>query len=164
MRRQPLHDPTSTPACARQPDAADAGRMFDVESDGADTTHGPRHVRSLVLAWRDEESGDELTVDVRGSQRFLEGLRPLGFVPLGELPQAGIGQRLPAVHPAGEGAVERSIAARGAPRRRGAGVDDPDSETHRAASGLARPQNSEASEHRVRWTVRLSRPWNPRKG
>jgi hypothetical protein len=41
-------------------------------------------LRSLALTWRDEETGDELVVDVRGSERFLEGLRPLGFVPAAE--------------------------------------------------------------------------------
>jgi hypothetical protein len=163
MRSQPLQNLTSTPAHARQPDLALNGRVFEVESHGVDSTPSTRHVRSLVLAWRDEVSGDELTVDVRGSQRFLEGLRPLGFVPLGEQPNEGIGQRLPCVHPVGENVAERSSATQGAPRRRSEGVNEPDSETNRPPAGPARQPSSEASEHHVRWTVRLSRPWNLRK-
>ena len=58
-------DPTSNPA----------------PSSGAVAADPSRRLRSLVLAWHDEESGDDLTVHVRGSQQFLDGLEPLGFVP-----------------------------------------------------------------------------------
>lgn len=39
----------------------------------------PRRFRSALLGWTDHESGDELTVRVRGSERFLRNLEPLGF-------------------------------------------------------------------------------------
>ena len=89
----------------------------------SDASEAPRRLRSLVLAWHDEESGDDLTVDVRGSERFLKGLVPLGFVPLGKLCEEDPTQRA-AQHPSG--------------------------------------QPSETTEHRVHWTVRLSRHWNPK--
>jgi hypothetical protein len=38
-----------------------------------------RRFRSALLGWTDRESGDELTVRVRGSERFLRDLEPLGF-------------------------------------------------------------------------------------
>jgi len=34
--------------------------------------------RSVLLGWTDEESGDRLTVQLRGSERFLGDLTPLG--------------------------------------------------------------------------------------
>ena len=51
-------------------------------ADGTDAA--PRRLRSLVLNWRDAESGDEWTIDVRGSGPCLEALAPLGFVPADE--------------------------------------------------------------------------------
>ncbi|HUR29302.1 MAG TPA: hypothetical protein VM509_14030 [Planctomycetota bacterium] len=77
-----------------------------------------RRLRSLCLSWHDEESGDELAVDVQGSERFLEGLRPLGFLPAAT--------RL--------GGLRASPSPRQAP-----------------------------AEHRVHWTVRLVRHWNPER-
>jgi hypothetical protein len=123
----------------------------------ASTSTNPRRMRSLVLAWHDEESGDELQVNVRGTQQFLEGLKPLGFVPLGEQPNGGVGQRLPAVHPAGDLALQESRGIRG---------ENPEgnetSSGHAARTG-ERPASSESADHRVRWTVRLARPWNRRR-
>ena len=121
-----------------------------------------RRVRSLRLAWRDEESGDELMVDVRGSDQLVEELRPLGFVPLGERPVSGLGQRLPDVHPVGEVSTERSAPGYGAPRRRVGGANDSQVDATRPASGTPRMPDSEVADHRVRWTVRLARPWNSR--
>ena len=42
-----------------------------------------RAFRSALLGWTDPESGDRLTVTVRGSEAFLADLEPLGFEPLG---------------------------------------------------------------------------------
>jgi len=38
-----------------------------------------RRFRSALLGWTDRESGDELTVRVRGTERFLRDLEPIGF-------------------------------------------------------------------------------------
>jgi len=157
---------SSAPAPNPATDGAERERVLEAEQqigDAASAAKG-RCVRSLILAWHDEESGDELRVNVQGSQRFLEGLRPLGFVPLGEQPARGVGQRLPAVHPAGEIVTERDSSAAGAPRRRSDGVEDPSAASNRPASGPNHHQESEVAEHRVRWTVRLARPWNPLQG
>ena len=85
------------------------------------TRAAPRRLHSLILSWHDEESGDDLTVDILGSERFLKDLMPLGFVPL----------------------AERSTEAR-------------------AAQPSPRRRRSESAEHRVHWTVRLARHWNPK--
>jgi hypothetical protein len=99
-------------------------------------TAATRRMRSLVLAWHDEESGDELTIDVRGSERFLEGLRPLGFVPVGEGTHSSNNRSAAS----GVGDRARGPASKGAPARK----------------------DTEAGEHHVRWTVRLARPWKPK--
>ncbi|HTF91312.1 MAG TPA: hypothetical protein VK843_23065 [Planctomycetota bacterium] len=62
-------------------------RQTIMQANATETTALPqaqRKLRSLTLAWHDEESGDDLTVNVRGSERFLKGLTPLGFVPVEE--------------------------------------------------------------------------------
>jgi hypothetical protein len=87
-------------------------------SETAIETEAPRRLRSLSLTWHDEESGDELAVDILGSERFLDGLPSSGFQP-----------------------TERRLGGmRASPAPR---------------------QNP--AEHRVHWTVRLIRGWNPRK-
>ena len=59
-----------------------------------------RHAwRSLVLGWTDPESGDELTMDVRGGAEFARGLAGMGFEILAE-PDPGADQ------PARPGAIE----------------------------------------------------------
>lgn len=122
---------------------------------GPDAGAPVRHLRSLVLSWRDDETGDELTVDVRGNERFLAGLSTLGFVPMGlRDPRKSSGAAVrrtatsspraeasaPAVHRAGEPA--------------GAGSPG-DSARTPAGPAVA----LEASENMVRWTARLSRTW-----
>lgn len=43
-----------------------------------------RAFRSAVLGWSDQESGDRLTLSVRGSKSFVEDLGRLGFESLDE--------------------------------------------------------------------------------
>lgn len=127
---------------------------------GDHASSAPRRLRSLVLAWHDEESGDELTVDVRGSDRFLEGLSPLGFVPVAEESErqgrrAKETQSEHNVHslPGANGTqpTRSSASQPGAPAR--------DRELGPGAKGSLAGKEHESAEHRVRWTVRLSRPW-----
>lgn len=145
-----MQRPTET---SRQP-APDAGSA----TGGSDASAPVRHLRSLVLSWRDDETGDELTVDVRGNERFLAGLSTLGFVPMGlrdprKAPSAPgssvhrtasaarrVGGSAPAVHRAGEPAQNDD--------RGGVGSAPTDPTVAQ-----------EASEHMVRWTARLSRSW-----
>ncbi len=120
------------------------------------TEHEPatsRRLRSLVLAWRDEESGDELTIDVRGSERFLEGLRPLGFVPVGDAPRTHC-ERDSMPHAA------NALQSRSPQGPSSAPVRDPD--LGPSAKGSLAKKDLESADHRVRWTVRLSRPWKPK--
>lgn len=55
----------------------------------------PRRLRSLVLAWQDRESSDQWTIDVRGSDRFLQGLNSLGFE---RVPESGARQAIADLH------------------------------------------------------------------
>lgn len=109
-----------------------------------------RHLRSLVLAWRDEESGDELTIDVRGSERFLEGLSPLGFVPVGEASRTH-------GEPDSEPIAAHALQSRSIQGPSSAPIRDRD--LGPCAKGSVARKDSESADHRVRWTVRLSRPW-----
>ncbi len=124
-----------------------------VTSPRAGGTAASRHLRSLVLAWHDEESGDELTIDVRGSERFLKGLRPLGFVPLGEAPRTqGAGDSESDAAPSLPSMSSQGTAL--TPVR--------DREIGASAKGPQAKQDFESADHRVRWTVRLARPWKPK--
>jgi hypothetical protein len=51
-----------------------------------------RAFRSALLGWTDPESGEQLTVKVRGSEEFLRRLEPIGFERLqGEVePETGL--------------------------------------------------------------------------
>lgn len=116
---------------------------------GTGTAVPRRKLRSLVLSWKDEETGDVLTVDVSGSERFLAGLGPLGFRPLEELDGEGSFTG-PAV------GLSQSSNKAGSPRaalERG---------RHPASKGSADRKESTAAGHRVRWTVRLARYWKPK--
>jgi hypothetical protein len=42
-------------------------------------TQSRRAFRSALLGWTDPESGEQLTVTVRGSEDFLSRLEPVGF-------------------------------------------------------------------------------------
>jgi len=58
-------------------------QIFQAPSNESTATGvAPRHLRSLALAWHDEESGDDLSIDVQGSERFLKGLVSMGFRPV----------------------------------------------------------------------------------
>ena len=120
------------------------------------TENGPlvsRRLRSLVLAWHDEETGDELTIDVRGSERFLKGLRPLGFVPVEKEPrnQGDTDSRAQTAHVQASNSPEYTPSA---------AIRDRDLAPSAKAS-LAKKE-FESADHRVRWTVRLARPWKPK--
>lgn len=55
------------------------------DSRAAASKPSVRHAwRSLVLGWTDPESGDELTMDVRGGVEFARGLAGMGFEILAE--------------------------------------------------------------------------------
>ena len=55
------------------------------DSRAAASKPSVRHAwRSLVLGWTDPESGDELTMDVRGGAEFARGLAGMGFEILAE--------------------------------------------------------------------------------
>ena len=77
-----------------------------------------RRFRSAVLGWTDCESGDELTVRVRASERFLRNLEPLGFHGLED--QAPGAQQDPRAGPSAGTALEQA-----APGVRDAGASPP---------------------------------------
>lgn len=56
---------------------------------------GPgEEVAPHVLTWTDPETGERLTVNLEGSERFLRQLEPHGFEPLGTGPAESSAQRL----------------------------------------------------------------------
>jgi hypothetical protein len=63
-------------------------RRSTAETSARATTQSKPQVRhawrSLVLGWSDPESGDELTLDVRGGAEFARGLAGMGFEILAE--------------------------------------------------------------------------------
>lgn len=48
-------------------------------SDSRTNNAGSRSCRSLKLAWTDEDTGEQLTLSLRGGARMLRGLEQLGF-------------------------------------------------------------------------------------
>ena len=80
----------------RDPRSPESDRTDDRRSTGAvparatpPSARPVRHAwRSLVLGWTDPESGDELTLDVRGGAEFARGLEGMGFEILAQ-PDAG---------------------------------------------------------------------------
>ena len=76
-----------------------------------------RSVRSVVLGWTDEETGEQVVVDVHGMAAYLDGLEAQGFVVLRDdgtqLARPGRGEHTAA------GAADRTamgVSDRGFPR------------------------------------------------
>jgi hypothetical protein len=124
----------------------------------------PRRLHSQVLTWHDEVSGDRLTIDVQGSEQFLAGLAPLGFLPAGELTHSS-NNAPPIRGVSGLSERKQAPAVKGAAPRKSAPRELPLPPSGRSA--LERPKGpdgmtgSDSAENRVRWTARLARHWNP---